>query len=65
MTIAQNLDVVVTWRTPGVVAASVRGDSGGIVDVLWNGSTGTCTCSEKPPCRHASAVQAVTEGGQW
>lgn len=52
-------EVVICWRTPGVVSASVR-DSAGVWDVRWTTSQGwTCSCPE-PCCCHVSAVKALT-----
>jgi len=52
-------DVVITWRTPGVICASVRDDRG-VVDVRWSGSTGwSCSCGDLA-CHHIEAVRQTT-----
>jgi len=53
-------DVVISWKTPGVVSATVRDDRG-VWDVRWSASTGwSCTCAE-PGCAHAAAVRQLTQ----
>ena len=60
MTIFDNDEVVIRWRTPGVVAASVRDPVAGIVEVRHSGSTGwTCTACGDLVCHHISAVKAL------
>ena len=54
-------DVTIKWRTPGVIAGSVR-DFAGVHDVTWSGSTGwCCSCAEPGPCAHVLAVRQTTE----
>ena len=55
-------DVLITWRMPDVIAAIVRGTSGGIHDVRFAKSMGwVCTCpSDEPECAHIAAVRQLT-----
>lgn len=63
MTIADEVEVLISWRTPGVVSASTRG-ADGVRDVRWSSSQGwSCTCSESALCAHVRSVQRVVE--EW
>ena len=56
--------VLVTWRTPGVIAASVR-DAAGILDVRWSRLAGwSCSgCPDEHRCHHVAAVRQLTDRG--
>ena len=53
--------VVVKWRTPGLIVASVRDGLAGVADVRWTQSVGfSCSCG-KQGCVHAAAVRRLVE----
>ena len=56
-------DVLIRWRTHGVIAGSVR-DAQGIFDVHWASSTGwVCSCSDEYGCHHVAALRQLTDAG--
>jgi hypothetical protein len=54
-----NGHVFVKWVTPGIVCATVYGDSG-IYDVDLHSDRWTCSCQARTTCSHMRAVQLVT-----
>lgn len=54
--------VQILFCSEGVIAASVRGDSGPIYDVRWSSNLGWgCTCPHfGHECSHVQAVRSVT-----
>jgi hypothetical protein len=52
-------DVVVKWKTPALVVASVRDGLAGVADVRRTAAGWTCSCG-KHSCVHVATVRALT-----
>jgi hypothetical protein len=53
--------VVITWRTPSLIAASVLDPEAGVVDVRLADGLWTCACRQEFWCCHVSALKSLTE----